>query len=170
MNPPDRLWDLLDRLHHKTGKQVAVLVDEYDKPVLDVLGDPERAKANRDQLRGFYGVIKGCAHLVRFVFVTGINMFSKVSLFSGLNNLRNISLDPRCPNAVLCIAKKVDIWFKLLGNATGEASCSRNATQRRRREFQRPFRKPGTSSQLRHPNPSLRRTPASGPASVCPAR
>ena len=95
MNPPDRLWDLLDRLHHKTGRQAVVLVDEYDKPILDVLRDPERAKANRDQLRGFYGVIKGCAHLVRFVFVTGISMFSKVSLFSGLNNLRNISLDPR---------------------------------------------------------------------------
>ena len=95
MNPPDRPWDMLDRLHHKTGKQVVVLVDEYDKPILDVLDDPERAKANRDQLRGFYGVIKGCAHLVRFVFVTGISMFSKVSLFSGLNNLRNISLDPR---------------------------------------------------------------------------
>ena len=95
MKPPDRLRDLLDRLRHQTGRQVVVLVDEYDKPILDVLGDPERAKANRDQLRGFYGVVKDCAHLVRFVFVTGISMFSKVSLFSGLNNLRNISLDPR---------------------------------------------------------------------------
>ncbi len=92
---PRRLRNILDRLHHQTGRQVVVLVDEYDKPILDVLGDPERAKANRDQLRGFYGVVKGCAHLVRFVFVTGISMFSKVSLFSGLNNLRNISLDPR---------------------------------------------------------------------------
>ena len=95
MNPPDRLRDLLDRLHHQTGRQVVVLVDEYDKPILDVLGDPERAKANRDQLRAFYGMVKDCAHLVRFVFVTGISMFSKVSLFSGLNNLENISLDPR---------------------------------------------------------------------------
>ncbi len=92
---PRRLRNILDRLHHKTGRQVVVLVDEYDKPILDVLGDPERAKANRDYLRGFYGVIKGSAHLVRFVFVTGISMFSKVSLFSGLNNLENISLDPQ---------------------------------------------------------------------------
>ena len=95
MNPPDRLRDLLDRLHHQSGRQVVVLVDEYDKPILDVLNDPERARANRDQLRGFYGVVKGCAHLVRFVLVTGISMFSKVSLFSGLNNLENISLDPQ---------------------------------------------------------------------------
>ena len=72
-----------------------MLVDEYGKPILDVLGDPELAKANRDPLRGFYGVIKDSAEHVRFTFVTGISMFSKVSLFSGLNNLRNISLDPR---------------------------------------------------------------------------
>ena len=92
---PERLLDLLDRLHRKTGRQVVVLVDEYDKPILDVLQDPELATANRDYLRGFYGIIKGSAEHVRFVFVTGVSMFSKVSLFSGLNNLKDISLDPR---------------------------------------------------------------------------
>ncbi len=92
---PERLFDLLDRLHAKTGQRVVVLVDEYDKPVLDVLNDPELACANRDYLRGFYGTIKGSAQHIRFVFVTGISMFSKVSLFSGLNNLKDISLDPR---------------------------------------------------------------------------
>ena len=90
-----RLRALLNELHGKTGKRVVVLVDEYDKPILDVLDDPEMAKANRDHLRGLYGVIKDCANHVRFVFITGISMFSKVSLFSGLNNLQNISLDPR---------------------------------------------------------------------------
>ena len=92
---PERLLDLLDRLHRKTGRQVVVLVDEYDKPILDVLQDPELTTANRDYLRGFYGIIKGSAEHVRFVFVTGVSMFSKVSLFSGLNNLKDISLDPR---------------------------------------------------------------------------
>ena len=91
---PERLRDLLDRLHHATGQQVAVLVDEYDKPILDVIDNPEMATANRDYLRGFYGIIKGSAEHVRFVLVTGVSMFSRVSLFSGLNNLRNISLDP----------------------------------------------------------------------------
>ncbi len=95
MTGPARLRDLLDRLHRKAGRQVVVLVDEYDKPILDVLDKPEMANANRDYLRGFYGVIKGCAHLVRFVFVTGISMFTKVSLFSGLNNLENISLNSK---------------------------------------------------------------------------
>ena len=95
MGGPERLRYLLHRLYGKTGRQVVVLVDEYDKPILDALNDPEMARANRDYLRSFYGIIKGSAHLVRFVFVTGISMFSKVSLFSGLNNLKNISLDPR---------------------------------------------------------------------------
>ena len=94
LGAPGRLRDLLDRLHHKTGREVAVLVDEYDKPILDVLGNADMAKANRDLLRGFYSVIKDSAEHVQFTFVTGISMFSKVSLFSGLNNLRNISLDP----------------------------------------------------------------------------
>ena len=69
-------------------------MDEYDKPILDVLDDPDLARANRDYLRGFCGIIKDCAEHVRFVFVTGVSMVSKVSLFSGLNNLEDISLDP----------------------------------------------------------------------------
>ena len=69
-------------------------MDEYDKPILDVLSDPGLATANRDYLRGFYGIVKDCAEHVRFVFVTGVSMFLKVSLFSGLNNLEDISLSP----------------------------------------------------------------------------
>ncbi len=91
---PDRLQHLLHGLHRATGRQVVVLVDEYDRPILDVIDKPEMATANRDYLRGFYSSIKGSARDVRFVFVTGISMFSRVSLFSGLNNLKNISLDP----------------------------------------------------------------------------
>ncbi len=92
---PERLQNILYRLHHATGRPAAVLVDEYDKPILDVLHDPDLARANRDYLRGFYGIVKGSAEHVRFVLVTGVSMFSKVSLFSGLNNLKDISLDPR---------------------------------------------------------------------------
>ncbi len=97
---PRRLRNLLDRLHHATGQRVVILVDEYDKPILDVLGDVALATANREYLRGFYGIVKDSAAHVRFVFVTGITMFSKVSLFSGLNNLEDISLDPHY--ATLC--------------------------------------------------------------------
>ncbi len=97
---PERLETIIQNLFLSTGKPVVVLVDEYDKPILDTLDRPEQALANRDYLRGFYGVIKDCAEYVRFVFVTGVSMFSKVSLFSGLNNLQNISLDSRY--ATLC--------------------------------------------------------------------
>jgi len=92
---PEHLLDLMDRLHHATGQRVVILVDEYDKPILDTLSDPDRAHANREYLRGVYGIIKDSAEHVRFVFVTGVSMFSKVSLFSDLNNLKDISLDPR---------------------------------------------------------------------------
>ena len=104
---PERLQTMLYHLHRSTGRQVVVLVDEYDKPILDVLQDPKLATANRDYLRGFYGIIKDSAEHVRFVFVTGVSMFSRVSLFSGLNNLKDISLDPRF--ATICGYRDEDI-------------------------------------------------------------
>ena len=104
---PERLRDLLDRLHRATGRQAVVLVDEYDKLILDVIDRPEMATANRDYLRGFYGIIKDSARDVRFVFVTGVSMFSRASLFSGLNNLRNISLDPKY--ATICGYTEADL-------------------------------------------------------------
>ena len=73
---------------------MAVLVDEYDKPILDALEEPEVARANRDYLRGLYSVIKDCDGHVRFCFLTGVSRFSKVSLFPSLNNLIDITLEP----------------------------------------------------------------------------
>ena len=91
---PERFAHLLRTLHARAGQQVAVLVDEYDKPILDALETPEVARANRDYLRGLYGVIKDSDAHVRFTFLTGISRFSKVNLFSQLNNLADITLDP----------------------------------------------------------------------------
>ena len=91
---PGRFGALLEALHRKAGRSVAVLVDEYDKPILDALEAPEIARANRDFLRGLYATIKDCDAHVRFTFITGVSRFSKVSLFSGLNNLTDITLDP----------------------------------------------------------------------------
>ena len=91
-----RFRHLLQALHKETGQRVAVLVDEYDKPILDALVEaPEVARANRDYLRGLYGVIKDCDAHVRFTFLTGISKFSKVNLFSQLNNLTDLTLDRR---------------------------------------------------------------------------
>ena len=90
---PGRFADLLERLHAQTGQRVVVLVDEYDKPILDALQEPDLARANRDYLRGLYGMIKACDANVRFCFLTGVSKFSKVNLFSGLNNLRDITIN-----------------------------------------------------------------------------
>ena len=86
---------LIRALHERAGRRVAVLVDEYDRPILDTLEAPDLARANRDVLRGLYAVIKDCDAHVRFTFLTGVSKSSKVSLFSGLNNLADITLDPR---------------------------------------------------------------------------
>ncbi len=105
----DRSWDrgqlrlstVLDRLHHATGRSVVVLVDGHDRPALGMLDQPEVAKANWEHMCGVYGIIKGSARQVGFVFVTGESMLSTAGpFFSGLNNLIDISLDPR--NGTIC--------------------------------------------------------------------
>ena len=91
---PARFSHLLEALHERTGQRVVVLIDEYDKPILDALEVPEVARANRDFLRGLYATIKDCDAHIAFSFLTGVSKFFKVSLFSGLNNLIDITLDP----------------------------------------------------------------------------
>ena len=90
-----RFRHLIRTLHQRTGQRVVVLVDEYDKPILDALQEPEIARTNRNYLRGLYGMIKSCDAHIRFCFLTGVTKFSRSSLFSGLNNLNDITLDKR---------------------------------------------------------------------------
>jgi len=87
-----RFGQLIRRAHETTGQRVVVLVDEYDKPIIDNLRDPDGARTMRDGLRDLYSVIKGQDAHIRFTFLTGVSKFSKVSLFSGLNNLRDITV------------------------------------------------------------------------------
>ncbi|MDD2609366.1 MAG: ATP-binding protein [Giesbergeria sp.] len=84
---------LLQQTHQQTGEPVVVLVDEYDKPILDNITHPDIAREMRDGLRNLYSVIKGQDAHVRFAMLTGVSKFSKVSLFSGLNQLNDITLD-----------------------------------------------------------------------------
>ena len=86
---------LIRGLRRQCGQRVVVLVDEYDKPILDALRTPELARANRDFLHGVYSIIKACDADIEFALLTGVSRFSKVSIFSGLNNLADITLDPR---------------------------------------------------------------------------
>ena len=106
-----RFRHLMRTLHRRTGQRVAVLVDEYDKPILDALEEPGVARANRDYLRGLYSVIKSCDAHVRFSFLTGVSKFSKVSLFSGLNNLRDITLNPAYSSICGCTEEDLDTVF-----------------------------------------------------------
>ena len=87
-----RLHDLIDEAAEKYGQRAVVLVDEYDKPILDNLSAPDIAREMREGLKNLYSVLKGQDAQLKFVFLTGVSKFSKVSIFSGLNNLRDITL------------------------------------------------------------------------------
>ncbi len=90
--PERRFANLIEELYRKEGKQVVILIDEYDKPLLETVEDEALNEANRSLLKAFYEVIKQCDHYIRFAFLTGITKFSKTTLFSGVNNLIDITL------------------------------------------------------------------------------
>ena len=86
--------EIILAMSEKYGK-VVLLIDEYDKPIVEYINDIETATKNREVLRQFFGVLKPCDPYLRFVFLTGVSKFSKVSIFSELNNLRDITLSPQ---------------------------------------------------------------------------
>ena len=90
-----RFSQLIAQAHAQTGQTAVVLVDEYDKPILDNITDSAVALDMREGLKDIYSVLKDADEHLRFVFITGVSKFSKVSLFSGLNHLKDITLDPR---------------------------------------------------------------------------
>ncbi len=83
---------LIEEAYKKYNKKVVILVDEYDKPILDNIDNKIEATKRRDELKNFYSVIKSSDEYIKFVFITGVSKFSKVSLFSGLNNINDITL------------------------------------------------------------------------------
>ncbi|MDR2445137.1 MAG: ATP-binding protein, partial [Spirochaetaceae bacterium] len=104
-SPPDapvaiRFKRLIEDIHEKTGRQVVVLVDEYDKPLLESMADEKLNVELRSALKPFYGVLKSADASLRFVMLTGVTRFSKVSIFSDLNQLREIGMNENY--AALC--------------------------------------------------------------------
>ncbi len=93
--PEDRFYDIIEQIYNKTKKRVAIFVDEYDKPLLQTLEKEQQQlhESYRRTLAGFYSTIKSSDKYIRFAFLTGVTKFSKLSVFSGLNNLNDISLD-----------------------------------------------------------------------------
>ena len=92
---PFKFRELIIKLHNRHRQKVVILIDEYDKPLLDNIENADMAAAMRNGLKNLYSVIKDCDPYLKFVFLTGISKFSKVSLFSVLNNLQDITLDSR---------------------------------------------------------------------------
>ena len=99
-DPNVRLLNLITAVHSKTGKQVVILIDEYDAPLLDVAHQEKSLEELRYVMRNFYSPLKDCEPILRFVFLTGITKFSQLSIFSELNNINNVSMD--IPYAGIC--------------------------------------------------------------------
>ncbi len=102
---------LIQAAFTKTGKPVVILIDEYDKPIIDNLADEELADAFRRQLQGFYSVMKSKDACIRFGFLTGVTKIGKLSVFSGLNNLKDISMDARYADICGICEKELKEYF-----------------------------------------------------------
>ncbi|MCL2247751.1 MAG: ATP-binding protein [Oscillospiraceae bacterium] len=107
----DLFKNLIMELHEKYGKRVVVLIDEYDKPMLDQLNNIEVAEANRDVLRDFYGILKSMDPHLQLTFLTGVTKFTKTSVFSGLNNLLDITLMEDYANVCGIEVDALDCYF-----------------------------------------------------------
>lgn len=121
---PIRFSNLLDQLYVKTGKRAVVLADEYDKPLLDTMEqDPGQEEENRELFGDFFAVLKKQDRHLKFVFITGVTKFSKVSIFSDLNQLEDISLD--VAYGAICGITKEELEKNLRGEIAASA-CQNN--------------------------------------------
>ncbi len=106
------LEELVIQLNEKYKKQAVILIDEYDKPILDLIEDKIQAEDVRKTLKEFYSVLKGMDEYIRFVLVTGVSKFAKVSLFSGLNQLEDISLSKEYGDICGYTQEELEHYFK----------------------------------------------------------
>ncbi len=113
-DPNVRLLNLIKTVCQKTSRQVVVLIDEYDAPLLDVAHERENLDVLRNTMRNFYSPLKDCEPMLRFVFLTGITKFSQLSIFSELNNIKNVSMDE--PYAGICGITKEELLTQMSGD------------------------------------------------------
>ena len=121
--PDLRFQTIIDTAYEKTGKPVAILIDEYDKPILDSAGNETLREAYRSRLQGFYSVMKTRDGKIRFGFLTGITKLGKLSIFSGLNNLNDISMDYRYTD--ICGISEKDLHAYFDGSVQEMADANR---------------------------------------------
>ena len=124
--PGLRFQRVIDAAYSQTGRQVAILIDEYDKPIIDNLDNSELQEYYRKTLQGFYGVMKAMDRCIRFGFLTGVTKIGKLSIFSGLNNLRDISMLPQY--ADICGISEADL-HRYFGESIGELAAAGGMTE-----------------------------------------
>ena len=103
----ERFYFVIKKACEITGRKVVILVDEYDKPMLEAIGNPELQEDYRSTLKAFYGNLKSCDEYIKFAFLTGVTKFGKVSVFSDLNHLTDISLDSRYVD--ICVISEAEL-------------------------------------------------------------
>ena len=111
ITPGMRFYGVIQRAFEQTGKQVVILVDEYDKPLLNTFDNPELQDKYRSLLKSFYSVLKTQDRYIRFALLTGVTKFGKVSVFSDLNNLDDISMDERYADICGITEHELHIYF-----------------------------------------------------------
>ena len=133
----ERFLHVVEYAHEKTSMQVVILVDEYDKPLLQAIGNDELQTAYRSTLKAFYGVLKSCDAHIKFAFLTGVTKFGKVSVFSDLNNLTDISLDHRYAEVCGITEKELHQNFdeSILALAEANGLTKEECYERLRRDF-----------------------------------
>ena len=103
--------DLIEQLHQKFGKKVVVLIDEYDKPINDILDNLDKLAENQNVLKEFYTFLKAQHQYLKFVFITGVSKYAKVSVFSGMNNMKDVSLLPAMNDLVGLTKQEIEENF-----------------------------------------------------------
>ncbi len=110
-SPALRFESVIRRAYEKTGRKVVILIDEYDKPLVETIDNRELQEKFRAALKAFYSVLKTQDQYIRFAFLTGVSRFGRISVFSGLNNLDDISMDPRYPTVCGITEGEIDTYF-----------------------------------------------------------
>ena len=134
--PNQRLQGLIERAYQQTGRQVVVLIDEYDAPLLDVVHEDRDLPVLRNVMRNFYSPLKACDPYLRFVFLTGITKFSQLSIFSELNNILNISMLPEY--AAICGITQEEICTQMdtdLDRLADKLGLGKEETMARLRDY-----------------------------------
>ncbi|MCD8296742.1 MAG: ATP-binding protein, partial [Prevotella sp.] len=120
-----RFYNLVQRAYEKTGQKVVILVDEYDKPILAAIDNEELQEKFRQTLKSIYSVLKTQDQYIRFAFLTGVSKFSHMSVFSDLNNLKDITLDERYADICGISEKELHNYFD---DSIKELAVKRNMT------------------------------------------